>query len=136
MFRMRCGMVAAMPWHRRHGSLHRHLRQVVPQWHVLEKLLLWNSLLYFELSVLHAADVAVDDADVVFLADDLAALRMRERILHLHALKRLDHAFDVLAPLVAGRLDRLLDCKQVLPGLPAMALVHHPLAADFAGVDL
>ena len=63
-------------------------------------------LLDLELAVFHPADVAVDDAGVVLLADHLVALRMAERVLHLHAFERLDHAFDVLAGLVARGLDR------------------------------
>src|SRR6516225_5710682 len=80
----------------------RHLREVVAQRHVLGEFLLRNSLLDLELSVFHAADIAIDDADMVLLADDLVALRMRQRIRHLHAFKRADDAFDVLARLVAG----------------------------------
>ena len=89
-----------------------------------------------ELAVLDPADVAVDDAGVVLLADHLVALRMAERVLHLHAFERLDRALDVLAGLVARGLDRRLDGEHVLPALPAVALVHHARAADLAAIDV
>src|SRR4051794_35811584 len=79
----------------------RHRRKIVPQRHVLREIFLRDPPLDVELPVLHAADVAVDDAAMVFLADDLVALRMRKRVLHLHALERLQHALDVIALLVA-----------------------------------
>src|SRR6516165_12050647 len=85
----------------------RHFREVVAKRHVFGELLLRNSLLDLELSVFHAADIAIDDADVILLADDLVALRMGERIRHLDAFERPDDAFDVFARLVAGRLDGL-----------------------------
>src|SRR5262249_22367104 len=114
-----------------------HLGQVVPDRHVLGEFLLRNAPLDRQLAVLHATDVAVDDADMVLPADELVALRMGERVLHLHAFQRLDHALDILARLVAGGLDRLLDGKDVLPGLPAVALVHHAArAAGVARVDV
>src|SRR5262249_16243384 len=116
---------------------HRHLGQVVPDRHVLGELLLRDAPLHRQLAVLHATDVAVDDADMVLPSDELVALRMGERVLHLHAFQRLDHALDILARLVAGGLDRLLDGKDVLPGLPAVALVHHAArAAGVARVDV
>src|SRR5215475_10993017 len=59
---------------------------------------------------------------------------MGERVLHLHAFERADRALDVLAGLVAGGLDRGLDGEDVLPGLPAMALVHDARATDLATV--
>src|SRR4051812_45993723 len=108
----------------------------MPDGHVLGELLLGDAALDLELAVLDPADVAVDDADVILLADQLVALRMGERVLHLHALERLDGALDVLAGLVAGGLDRLLDGKNVLPRLPAVALVHDASAADLARVDI
>src|SRR5262245_37408470 len=105
--------------------LYGHLRQVVSQRHVLGELFLRDPLLHLELAVFDTADVAVNDADMIFLADDLVALRMRERVLHLHAFERLDYSFDILAGLVARGLDRLLDCENIFPCLPAVALVHH-----------
>ena len=47
--------------------------------HVLGDLLLRDAPLHLEAPVLHAADVAVDDAGVVLLADVLVALRVAER---------------------------------------------------------
>src|SRR6516225_1568517 len=121
---------------RRAPPSNRHFRQVMAQRHVFGEFLLRNSLLDLELSVFHAADIAIDNADVILLADELVALRMGQRIRHLHAFKRPDYAFDILARLVAGRLDRLFEGEDVLPGLPAMALVHDALAADLARVDV
>src|SRR3979411_2623117 len=118
------------------GPSHLHGRQIATQRHVLRELFLRNSLLDLELSVLHATDVAIHDASVIFLAEELVALRVGERVLHLHAFEGLDHAFHILAGLVAGGLTRLLDGKDVLPRLPAVALVHHAPAADFARVDI
>src|SRR5439155_14970710 len=82
----------------------RHGREIEPSRHVLDQFFLGNLLLHLKASVLYATDVAVDDTGVVFLADQLVALRMTDRVLHLHAFQRLDHAFDVLAGLVAGHL--------------------------------
>src|SRR5689334_7330663 len=79
----------------------RHLRQIVTQRHVLGEFLLGNSLLHLKLSVFHAADVAIDDADMVLLANDLVALRMSERIFHFHSFQRTDDALDVLARFIA-----------------------------------
>src|SRR5215510_11513495 len=98
-------------------ALYGHLRQVVSQRHVLRELFLRDPLLHLELAVFDAADVAVNDADMIFLADDLVALRMRERVLHLHAFERLDYSFDILAGLVARGLDRLLDFVFILSGV-------------------
>ena len=61
---------------------------------------------------------------------------MAEGVRHLQALERADRASHVLARLVAGGLDRLLDRKHVLPRLPAVALVHDAVAALLAGVDV
>src|SRR5262249_47773439 len=108
----------------------------MPQRHVGGELLLRDALLDLELPILNPADVAVDDAGVILLADELVALGMAERVLHLHAFERVDRAFDVLAGLVAGSFDRLLDREEVLPGLPAVALVHDARAADLAAVDV
>src|SRR5215471_847612 len=108
----------------------------MPQRHVGGEFLLRDALLDLELPVPDAADVAVDDAGVVFLADQLVALGMAERVLHLHAFERMDRAFDVLAGLVAGGFDRLLDREDILPGLPAVALVHDARAADLAAIDV
>src|SRR5581483_12104371 len=79
------------------GCSHAHLRQIVPDRHVLGEVFLRNPLLHRELSVLHTADIAIDDAYMVFLADYLVALRVRERVLQLNAFERLDHALDILA---------------------------------------
>src|SRR5260221_7272926 len=84
-----------------------HGREIEPSRHVLDQFFLWDLLLHLKASVLHATDVAVDDTGVVFLADYLVALRMTDRVFHLHAFQRLDHAFDILAGLIAGHLDRL-----------------------------
>src|SRR6185437_8719020 len=89
-----------------------------------------------ELSVFDAADIAVNNSDMVLLADDLVALRMRQGILHLHPFQCLDHPLDVLAGLVAGCLDRLFEREDVFPSLPTMALVHDALAADLARIDI
>src|SRR6476659_5487533 len=56
--------------------------------HVLGEVFLRNPLLHLQLPVLHAADVAIDDSDVVFLANVLVALRMGQRVLHLHPLEK------------------------------------------------
>src|ERR1700758_2140365 len=108
----------------------------MPKRHVLGEFLLRDPLLDLKLSVFHTADVAVDDADMVFLANDLFALRMGERILHLHPFPRLDSALDVLARLIAGSLNRLFERENIFPGLPALALVHHAAAADLARIDI
>src|SRR3974390_3469693 len=89
--------------------LHRHSREVMPERHVLGEFLLWNSLFDLQLSIFDPADVAIDDSDMVLFADYLVALRMRERIRHLHPFEHPDDALDVLARLVAGLLDRLLE---------------------------
>src|SRR5882724_12732955 len=115
---------------------YRHLRQVMPKRHILGEFFLRNPLLDLELSIFHATDVAIDDSDMVLLADDLVALGMGQGIFHLHSFQCLDNPLDVLARLVAGRFDRLLEGEDVLPGLPAMAFVHNALAADLACIDI
>src|SRR6267378_7613571 len=125
-----------MPSFQGRKRLRRHLRKVVAQRHVPGELFLRDLLFDLELSAFHPADVAVDDADVILLADQLVALWMGERVLHLHPLERLDHALDVLAGFVSGLLDRRLEREDVLPGLPAVALVHDALAADLACIDI
>src|SRR5205814_9927105 len=115
---------------------HRRLGQVVAKRHVLGEFLLRDPLLDLKLSVLHAADIAVDNAHMVLLADDLVALRMRQRIRHLHPFQCLDNPLDFLAGLVAGRLDRLLQREDIFPRLPAMALVHDALTANLACIDI
>src|SRR5581483_9387271 len=104
----------------------------MPKRHVLGELIFRNALLHLVFPALNSADVAVDDAAMIFLADEFVALRVADGVLHLHAFKRLDDALDVLACLVARSLDRLLNCEDVFPSLPAMALVHHALAAYLA----
>src|SRR6478752_4004471 len=117
-------------------SSNRHRREVMAQRHVLRDILLGNAPLDLVFSVLHPADVAVNDSGMVLLADELVALRMLERILHLHAFERHNGPLDILAGLVSRGLDCGLDRENVLPGLPAMALVHDAGAADLLGVDV
>src|SRR5262249_26465785 len=57
-------------------SSHGHRRQIVTQWHVLRDVLLRDAPFDLVFSLLYPADVAVDDAGMVFLADELVALRM------------------------------------------------------------
>jgi hypothetical protein len=85
----------------------------VPQGHVGGEFLLGDALLDLELPVLDPADVAIDDAAVVLLADELVALGVAERIFHVQALERSDRALDVLAGLVARGLGRLLDGEDI-----------------------
>ena len=71
---------------------------------------------------------------MVLFADILSPCGWRKRVLHLHAFESLDRALNILAGLVSGRFDRLLDREDIFPGLPAITLVHHARAADLARV--
>ena len=62
-----------------------------------------------ELVVLDAADVAVDHAAMVFLAERLGALREAERVGHLQPLEGLDCALVVALLLPAARFNGLLE---------------------------
>jgi len=57
---------------------HGHRREIVAQWHVFRDVLLRDAPLYLVFSLLHSADIAIDDAGMVLLTDELVALRMLE----------------------------------------------------------
>src|ERR1700730_15988838 len=127
---------------RAHGApptaapLGRHGRQIKTNRHVLDQFLLGNLLLHLEPPVFDVANVAVDNPDVILLADQLVSLRINDRVLHLHAFQRLDHALDILAGLIAGGFHRLFNREYILPALPGMTLVHYALAAELARMDV
>src|SRR5436309_1065090 len=100
------GLQAASGW---------HLGQVVAHRHLLGQVLFRDAFLDLQAPFLHPADVGVDDAAMVFPSDQLVALRVTDGVLHLLALERLDHSGSVLAGLVAGSLDRLLEREHVFP---------------------
>src|SRR5262249_7989839 len=118
------------------ASSRRHRREVMSQWHVFGEVFLWYPPFDLEFSIFHPADIRVDDAGMVLLADELVALRMGERVLHLHAFERLDRTLDVLPCLVARFLNRRLDGEYILPGLPPVTLVHHSRATNLAAVHI
>jgi hypothetical protein len=51
----------------------------VPKGHVFREFFLRDTLFYFEFTIFYAADIAVDDTGVIFLTDNLIALRMANR---------------------------------------------------------
>jgi hypothetical protein len=108
----------------------------VQERHVLGEFFLWDLLFDLQFSAFDTADIAVDNADVIFLADHFVALRMIKRVLHLHAFERLDDTLDVLTSLIPGLFDGLLECEDILPRLLAVALVHYTLAANFPRIDV
>jgi hypothetical protein len=59
-------------------SSHGHCREVVAQRHVLRDVLLRDPPFNLVFSLLYPADIAIDDAGMVLLADELVALRMLE----------------------------------------------------------
>jgi hypothetical protein len=59
-------------------SSHGHRREIVAQWHVLRDVLFRDAPFDLVFSLLHPADIAIDDAGMVLLADELVALRMLE----------------------------------------------------------
>src|SRR5262249_35168681 len=63
---------------RRYGRSHGHRRKIVAQRHVFCDVLLRDAPLDLVSSLLYPADVAIDDAGMVLLTDELVALRMLE----------------------------------------------------------
>jgi hypothetical protein len=57
---------------------HGHRREIVAQRHVLRDVLLRDAPLDLVFSLLYPADIAIDNAGMVLLADELVALRMLE----------------------------------------------------------
>ena len=69
-------------------ELRGHLLQIMTHRQIFREFFLGNFLLDLVAARLDAADVAIDDAAVIFLAQQLVALRMAERVLQLEELNR------------------------------------------------